>query len=172
MNQCPGPVAASSTCQRTNPPLWATHHDWDGKQNEPFIFHDTVRNVCQYLKTKTTALTVLAQQSGPRLKPESGLPRWWWITLNRHHRTKHASKKKKKSNLHHALMKKHQARWMTYLWATTIVVRLTQTLFSEAWMLRSVCVSNAEVAWRQRLNILVLSPSRSHTETYLYKQNK
>lgn len=36
-----------------------------------------------------------------------------------------------------------------YLWATTTVVRLAQTLAREAWMLRSVCVSSADVAWRE-----------------------
>lgn len=35
---------------------------------------------------------------------------------------------------------------VSYLWATTTVVRLEQTLANEAWMLRSVCVSSADVA--------------------------
>lgn len=34
----------------------------------------------------------------------------------------------------------------SHLWATTTVVRLAHTLASEAWMLRSVRVSRAEVA--------------------------
>lgn len=33
-----------------------------------------------------------------------------------------------------------------YLCATTMVVLLVQTLESEAWMFRSVCVSKADVA--------------------------
>lgn len=37
---------------------------------------------------------------------------------------------------------------ISYLWATTTVVRLAQILASEAWMLRSVCVSSADVACR------------------------
>lgn len=36
-----------------------------------------------------------------------------------------------------------------YRWATTTVVRLVQILAREAWMFRSVCVSSADVAWRQ-----------------------
>lgn len=38
-----------------------------------------------------------------------------------------------------------------YLCATTMVVRLAQTLAREAWMARSLWVSNADVAYREEL---------------------
>lgn len=46
----------------------------------------------------------------------------------------------------HPNNRRSEGEAMSYLWATTTVVRLAHTLASEAWMLRSVWVSRAEVA--------------------------
>lgn len=47
------------------------------------------------------------------------------------------------------LIRKTTFVYASHLWATTTVVRLAQTLFREAWMLRSVWVSRADVACRE-----------------------
>lgn len=68
---------------------------------------------------------------------------------------------------------------MSHLWATTTVVRLVHTLASEAWMLRSVWVSSAEVAcgeilvsfsWRS-VNFTIQSGMTAKPKPHLIQQD-
>lgn len=68
---------------------------------------------------------------------------------------------------------------MSHLWATTTVVRLVHTLASEAWMLRSVWVSRAEVAcgeisvsfnWRS-IDFTLQSAMRAKPTPHLIQQD-
>lgn len=50
----------------------------------------------------------------------------------------------------------HVSPIVLYLWATTMVVRLVQTLAREAWMALSLDVSSADVAYRKSWGEMLL----------------